>query len=126
MKFVVDVNLSPKWLEVLHRSGFEAIYWTEIGESDAADEVIMEWARGNNAHVPTTDLDFGAILAASGAERPSVVQFRPGRHLPDKLVEQLISAVTRYARALENGALITINQKSTRLRILPISSERLI
>ena len=125
MKFVVDVNLSPNWLAVLRAAGHEADYWTDIGASNDADDAIMAWARDNNAHVLTIDLDFGAILAASGAEKPSVVQFRPGRHLPGGLIGQLNAAIAHCARALENGALITIDQKSTRVCILPISDKRL-
>jgi predicted nuclease of predicted toxin-antitoxin system len=34
----------------------------------------MEWARANRYIVFTHDLDFGSLLAATGAETPSVIQ----------------------------------------------------
>ncbi len=31
MKLLVDMNLSPAWVDVLRQAGFEAIHWSEIG-----------------------------------------------------------------------------------------------
>ena len=92
MKFVVDVNLSKLWVTALEGAGHEAHYWADLGRADDNDEVIMQWARVNSAHILKCDLDFSAILAASGAARPSVMQFRPGRHLPQKLMGKLMIA----------------------------------
>jgi predicted nuclease of predicted toxin-antitoxin system len=43
VKIVIDVNLSPRWVDALVRHGHEAIHWSGIGESDAADATILEW-----------------------------------------------------------------------------------
>jgi predicted nuclease of predicted toxin-antitoxin system len=79
MRFVVDVNLSHIWVEALKSSSFSAVHWSQVGNLDANDETIMQWAGANGYIVVTTDLDFGSILAASGEAKPSVVQFRPGQ-----------------------------------------------
>ena len=125
MKFVVDVNLSKLWVMALEGAGHEAHYWADLGRADDNDEVIMQWARVNSAHILTCDLDFSAILAASGAERPSVIQFRPGRHLPQRLMGKLMIALRMYEKALDNGALVTIDHRNSRVRVLPLSEDRL-
>jgi predicted nuclease of predicted toxin-antitoxin system len=76
MKFPVDMNLSPAWVEFLARAGFEAVHWSQIGRSDAVDSDVMEWAAKHGQIVLTADLDFGAILAATRQAKPSVLQVR--------------------------------------------------
>lgn len=76
MKIVIDMNLSPQWVTVLHNHGLTAVHWSTIGNPSAPDTEIMEWAL-NNAHIVFThDLDFGAILSATQANAPSVIQVR--------------------------------------------------
>ena len=99
MKFVVDVNLSRNWLSVLQGEGHDAVYWNDLGDPSAADSEIMDWAREHDAVVLTCDLDFITILAASSATKPSVVQFRPGRHRPALLMGKLLLALRRYTDA---------------------------
>ena len=35
MRFLIDMNLSPKWVEFLTNSGHEAAHWVDIGAPDA-------------------------------------------------------------------------------------------
>lgn len=44
MKLLVDMNLSPDWVTVLRSAGWEAEYWSNLGDPRAADAVIMAWA----------------------------------------------------------------------------------
>ncbi len=46
----------------------------------------MDWARPSGYVVFTHDLDFGALLAASHAGGPSVIQVRAQDVLPDHLL----------------------------------------
>jgi len=79
LKILVDINLSPEWTLALEREGFEAVHWSSVGDPRATDESILAWARSHGHIVLTNDLDFGAILAASRAASPSVLQVRaPG------------------------------------------------
>ena len=73
---MVDMNLSPRWVAFLGTHGFEAEYWSAVGPGHTPDVEIMAYARANDFVVLTHDLDFGAILAATGGEKPSVVQIR--------------------------------------------------
>jgi len=65
MKFVIDMNLSPIWVDAFLKKGWEAIHWSTIGANNAPDHEIMSWARENKYIVFTHDLDFGAILATA-------------------------------------------------------------
>jgi predicted nuclease of predicted toxin-antitoxin system len=55
----------------------------------------------------TQDLDFGAILAASQAHKPSVVQIRADNTNPDHVGADIIKALRQAASELEQGALVT-------------------
>lgn len=66
------------------------------------------------------DLDFGIILALTHANGPSVIQVRTQDVLPHHLENIVIEVLRRYETQLENGALITIDEYKSRIRILPI------
>jgi len=70
MKVLIDMNLSPEWAPFLSGRYIEAIHWSELGAPDATDRVIMACARASDCIGLTQDLDFGAILAVTGAMKP--------------------------------------------------------
>ncbi|WP_295879244.1 DUF5615 family PIN-like protein [uncultured Thiohalocapsa sp.] len=74
MKLLLDMNLSPALAQALTAAGWDALHWSSVGPVDASDAAIMLWARANQRVVITNDLDFSAILAATRASGPSVVQ----------------------------------------------------
>ncbi|MEO8340414.1 MAG: DUF5615 family PIN-like protein [Nitrospirota bacterium] len=45
MKFLIDMNLLPGWIDVLTAEGWEAVHWSTVGAHGATDESIMTWAR---------------------------------------------------------------------------------
>jgi predicted nuclease of predicted toxin-antitoxin system len=68
----------------------------------------------------THDLDFGAILAATRGQKPSVVQLR-SENLSIEVIGQLvIDALHEIATDLGEGALVTIDPGRTRVRVLPL------
>lgn len=56
----------------------------------------MDWARVNGYVVFTHDLDFGALLAVTHAEGPSVIQVRTQDVTPDHLAPIVINALRQY------------------------------
>ena len=114
------MNLSPRWVEVLRQAGIEAVHWSELGAADALDSDIMRHAHHNGFCVFTHDLDFSAILAASGASNPSVIQVRSEDVTPEALLEPLLKAIRHHQEALEQGALLTLDPARSRVRILPL------
>ena len=121
MKILIDMNLSPQWTAVLKRHGWEAAHWSEIGDPRATDRTILTWARTNSYVVFTHDLDFGALLAATEAEKPSVIQVRTQDVTPERLERTIIAALRQYEALLETGALISIDEAGARTRILPLT-----
>jgi predicted nuclease of predicted toxin-antitoxin system len=86
------MNLSPQWVDVFRRLGDDAVHWSTVGDPRAEDTEIMDWARNNGSVVFTHDLDFGALLAATQADGPSVIQVRAQDVTPRHLGDLLTSA----------------------------------
>lgn len=120
MKILVDMNLSPKWGEFLHINGIEAVHWSAVGAAATPDPLILAFAADNGFTVLTNDLDFGAMLAASNRNKPSVVQIRSDDLRPASIGEIVCKALRQMQPEIERGALITIDPKRTRLRLLPL------
>ena len=123
MKLLIDMNLSPRWVGVLADAGIEAVHWSNCGASKAPDSEIMAYARQQGHVVLTHDLDFGAILAATHGEKPSVVQIRADDVRPEAIGKPLVVALQQMASELKEGALITVDPSRTRLRLLPLRSK---
>ena len=121
MRLLIDMNLSPRWVNVMLEYAIEAIHWSHVGRADASDTEIMAYAAANNYTVITHDLDFSTILAITNSNKPSVVQIRTGDISPAVNSHLVIKALLAAATEIEKGALITIDLNKTRLRILPLS-----
>lgn len=122
MKNVIDMNLSIDWIPVLTSQHIEAVHWSTVGDPRASDREIMTWAFQNGYIVFTHDLDFGDILAATGTRAPSVIQLRGQDVLPKTLGSIVMAALQNFSDELAQGALISLDLKRARIRILPIAS----
>lgn len=120
MKFLIDMNLSPDWVAAFAAEGIEAVHWSAIGDPRAEDIEIIEYARSNGYIVLTHELDFGTILALTYAAGPSVIQVRTQDILPSSFGRMLISVVRGNETALEQGALIVVDEARARVRILTL------
>ena len=123
MRVLVDMNLPPSWQETLEKAGHEATHWSDVAPGDAADSDIMQWARANDSIVFTHDLDFTALLAATQAVKPSVIQLRADDVLPDVHGDSIIRVLDRFAEALDAGALVSVDPVKARVRMLPFGHE---
>ena len=115
------MNLSPAWAAVLSTEGWEAIHWSDVGDPGAPDRFIMEWARSRGYVVFTHDLDFGALLASTEAEGPSVIQVRTQNLTPEHLKALVVDTLRRYEALLASGALIVVDEARARVRMLPLA-----
>jgi len=120
MKVLVDMNLSPGWVNFLAEAGFEAVHWSDVGEGNAPDSELMQWAVEYGYVVLTADLDFGAILAATQGRGPSVVQVRSDILTPRAIGGAVLAAIRQSQQELLDGALISVDAGRARLRILPL------
>jgi predicted nuclease of predicted toxin-antitoxin system len=121
MKIVVDMNLSPDWVEVLEQAGWETVHWSMVGDMRATDEVIMSWERQIGCIVLKHDLDFGILLALTQAESPSVIQVRAQDVLSKVLGSRMVKVLKDHQSSLEKGALLTVDEGKSRVRILPFT-----
>ena len=120
MKLLVDMNLSPSWIERLARHGFDAVHWSSIGAVTAPDSEILKWANEHEFVLITNDLDFSAILAAGAVTGPSVIQLRTQDLLSDAAVSIVVNALEAHREAIERGALLSIDEAGRRVRMLPL------
>ena len=120
MKLLVDMNLSPRWVEALSAAGFRAEHWSRIGPATATDSEIMDYAAEHDYVVLTHDLDFSAILAATHGTKPSVVQIRADNLNTVIMAAPLIAALKQMAADLKVGALLTVDPGRARIHMLPL------
>lgn len=116
------MNLSPEWIHAFATYGIQALHWSTVGDPAAADQSIMQWVLDNQYCIFTHDLDFGALLALTQSQGPSVIQVRGRNVLPEHLGSIVCHAVQQYTADLNNGALIVIEEKHLRVRVLPIDT----
>lgn len=67
IQILIDMNLSPDWVDKLSNHGWASTHWSTFGDPKATDHELMDWARNNSHVVFTHDLDFGTMLALSFA-----------------------------------------------------------
>ena len=117
---LVDMNLSPQWIPALQQYGWQAVHWSDVGDSRASDREIMDWAAAQGHVVLTHDLDFGTMLALSHESGPSVLQVRNQDALPAAMAGHVIAALEQHEADLNNGALVVVDPQRSRVRLLPI------
>jgi predicted nuclease of predicted toxin-antitoxin system len=120
MKILIDMNLSPSWAKMLNEAGIVAVHWAEVGPANTPDPAIMVYAAVHGFAILTNDLDFGVALATANKEKPSVVQIRGDDLRPASIGNQVVLALRQMQTQLEDGALVTVDSKRARLRLLPL------
>ena len=121
IKLLIDISLSPTWVEVFTKHAWSAVHWSAVGDPRAADRIVMAWAREHGYVVFTHDLDFGVLLALTRAAGPSVIQVRAHDVLPVHLEQVVVTAIRTYESQLREGAIVTVNESRGKVRVLPIS-----
>ena len=81
----------------------------------------MRTVQQQGAVVLTNDLDFGAMLASSGAHGRSVIEHRAADLRPENLAPILIETIEQLTSELESGALVTVEPARSRVRVLPLT-----
>lgn len=121
MRILIDMNLSPNWGPLLCSAGHHAEHWSEIGSACPTDLEIMEWARANGAVVLTHDLDFSAILSATRAGGPSVLQVRARDVTAVTMGPIVLSSLAQFEHELDHGAVVVVEPARAKARILPLT-----
>jgi len=83
----------------------------------------MQWSLAHGYAVFTHDLDFGSMLALSGADGPSVLQVRCLNVMPEAIGALVLSVPRTYETEIERGALVMADERRQRVRILPLNRQ---
>jgi len=120
MKLLLDQGLPRSAASLLRVAGIDTVHTGEIGLATADDETIIQVARQQGRVVVTLDADFHALLALSGADKPSIVRIRIEGLQADPLATLLQALLEERGSELDKGALMTVQPKRVRIRFLPI------
>ena len=117
---LLDQGLAYSAAQLLRAKGLDALHVADLALGESLDEVIIERARALGRTICTLDADFHALMALSGAAKPSVLLIRV-QGLKAAAAADLISNVCKQAASsIERGALITVTQQGMRVRRLPL------
>ena len=122
MKFLVDMGISPHTVSFLRGLGHDTVHLHEQGLDRVEDSAILEKARNESRVLLTHDLDFGELIAASGARLPSIVVFRLRNMRPERVSRYLQSIIAEQKESLEEGAVISVTEGQVRVRLLPLEA----
>jgi predicted nuclease of predicted toxin-antitoxin system len=114
------MNIPLEYSRLLKEKGVEIILWYEVGSPMAPDEDLIRYASNNDCVILTYDLDFSAVLSITRALKPSIIQLRISYTNADRAIDMIVAAMQRYSNELAQGAILSINPKKARVRLLPI------
>jgi predicted nuclease of predicted toxin-antitoxin system len=120
VKLLIDMNLSPRWVDFLSNAGFEARHWSKLGAKSTPDPAFVTYARTHGYVVFTCDMDFNAIIAVTQGAKPSIVVISARDPSPDLVGEQVLAALRIAGADLERGALAAIDSPRKRMWVLPL------
>jgi len=124
MRFLADMGISPQSVAFLQGLGYEAVHLHAQGLNCFEDSAILGKAREEGRILLTHDLDFGELIAASGAKLPSIVVFRLRDMRPKRVNRYLESIVSEHRELLAQGAIISVTEGQIRVRVLPLETSQ--
>ena len=120
MKILIDMNIPPRYAALLNFRNITSVHWTDVGAPDASDAHIIDYALINGYVILTSDMDFNTIIATTHNLKPSVVLIRASIQHIERSVESLATALVQYSNELSKGAIMSVDTKNARIRLLPI------
>lgn len=123
-RLLADMNISPKTVEALMQEGWDIVRVSRFLPKDASDQEILEFARREDRVVVTQDLDFSALLALGGYDRPSLITLRLSTSDPETVTRRLLEILPRIEQMLQEGCAVIVDDVAVRIRKLPIERSR--
>jgi predicted nuclease of predicted toxin-antitoxin system len=120
IRLLLDQGLAVNTSSILRQRGFDAVHVMEIGLSTAEDAEILAAARNQNRCCVTLDHDFHTHLAIAAAGDPSVILLRIDGVASEEQADLITSICERFATELDEGAAISADGRSIRIRRLPL------
>ena len=119
MRFLADMGVSSGVVEWLRNHGHDAKHLREEGLHRMPNGEIFAKAIHENRIIITFDLDFGEIVALAKGKSASVILFRLHNTRTSHLLDRLSAVLKDSARALEEGAVVVVEESRHRVRYLP-------
>lgn len=120
LRFVADMNISPLTVAALAADGLDIVRVSSLLPVNASDQNILDLARQQGRVVITQDMDFSALLALGGHDRPSLVTLRLLDTDPAVVTQRLRQVLPQVEAALRRRCAVTIEDHAARVRQLPI------
>ena len=120
-KLLADIHISPLTVADLRANGYEIHRVSDLISASASDAKIIELAILERAAIITQDLDFSALVAQSGLNKPSIVSLRVSDAKPHRISTILKIVLPQIEPDLQEGAIVSIEETEYRVRKLPIS-----
>ena len=119
-RIVLDQGLPATAAAILRDRGWDAVHVREIAMKEATDGEILDYAARESRVAITLDRYFPQILALTAATRPSVVFIRRQRLRAPELALLIASIWRGHESALEQGCVLKVGARSTRVHRLPL------
>lgn len=120
MRLLIDNALSPQVAAGLAAKGHDVVHLRDIGMQGAKDDEILRRADSEDRIIVSADTDFGTLLALRQARKPSFVLLRCSAHRPSEQAALLAESLLVASEALDEGAIVVIEDDRIRIRQLPI------
>jgi len=120
-KLLADIHISPLTVSEIRANGYEIHRVSDFISASATDAKIIELAILERAAIITQDLDFSALVAQSGLNKPSIVSLRVSDAKPRRIATILKTVLPQIESDLLEGAIVSIEETEYRVRKLPIS-----
>lgn len=121
MKLLLDMGLAQSTAQYLREQGYDVVHLREQGLHKMDDNAIMRKARIEGRVIITHDLGFGRILALGQNQLPSVIILRLADMRPAQVNRILTRVLNLVSQQLDAGALVSVSDRTIRVRLLPIA-----
>lgn len=122
MRLLLDMNMPLPAAEWLRAEGHDAVHLRELGVERLADRQIVAYAGAEDRVLITCDLDFGDIVGSNPNPRSSVILLRLRSLRYARLRQRLEVALAQTADALEQGAVVLVEEARIRVRSVPFAN----
>ncbi len=120
MQFLADMCVSQRVCDWLRQAGHEVVHLRDEGLQRLANGDIFAKAVAEHRVLLTFDLDFGEIVTGAGSQIVSVIVFRLHNTRSPHVIERLRVVIDESAEAIQQGAIIVVEESRHRVRRFPI------
>ena len=97
-KLLIDMNLSPQWIEALADAGIEARHWSKVGDGAASDREVFH----SRSRLQPDSRSRGWPFAQR-------VLLRTHRLLPSDSATSVVEVLRRHPAEIETGAVVVVS-----------------